>query len=338
MTQDSVLLTGFADEASGKTRNDERWFDQQLAAALACGLQEIDLRFLHVGSRTRNSIQLDEFERGIAKQRLDDYGLRVSCIGSPIGKVELPSEAEFEGYLSGAVQRTFETAAFFGAKIVRVFSFYPREKANRVVGEQLARKYLCRIADSAKSFGLHLGLELEANLFGNTGKAITGFCREYDDLSVLSGTFDAANSIVQSASTETMLTDFEDMADVQGPLFHVKGFKLPPGFKATTKVDEELLKHFAPVAADDCDHKTLFSRLKALLPGILERNAGSELGLRICAEPHLKGGGQFGGWSGPEGFGLAVRQIRDLLQEVGLKDDELTWEQLQERKSLAVAA
>ena len=36
-------------------------------------------------------------------------------------------------------------------------------------------------------------------------------------------------------------------------------------------------------------------------------------GLIIDAEPHMKGGGQFGGWSGPDGFGIAVNAIKRLL-------------------------
>jgi hypothetical protein len=35
-------------------------------------------------------------------------------------------------------------------------------------------------------------------------------------------------------------------------------------------------------------------------------------------EPHLKGGGQFGGFSGVDGFGVALRALLNLLDYVGI--------------------
>ena len=38
-------------------------------------------------------------------------------------------------------------------------------------------------------------------------------------------------------------------------------------------------------------------------------------------EPHLKGGGQFGGFSGPDGIGVAVRALCSVLDYVGIDYD-----------------
>jgi hypothetical protein len=35
-------------------------------------------------------------------------------------------------------------------------------------------------------------------------------------------------------------------------------------------------------------------------------------------DPHLKGGGQFGGFSGPDGFGVALRNLCKVLDYVGI--------------------
>jgi hypothetical protein len=35
-------------------------------------------------------------------------------------------------------------------------------------------------------------------------------------------------------------------------------------------------------------------------------------------EPHLKGGGQFGGFSGPDGMGVALRSLCRVLDYVGI--------------------
>jgi hypothetical protein len=42
-------------------------------------------------------------------------------------------------------------------------------------------------------------------------------------------------------------------------------------------------------------------------------------GVFLELEPHLKGGGQFGGFSGPDGMGVAVRALCSLLDYVGIE-------------------
>jgi sugar phosphate isomerase/epimerase len=37
----------------------------------------------------------------------------------------------------------------------------------------------------------------------------------------------------------------------------------------------------------------------------------------LSLEPHLSNAGQFGGFSGPDLFGVAVRALRELLNEIG---------------------
>jgi hypothetical protein len=44
-------------------------------------------------------------------------------------------------------------------------------------------------------------------------------------------------------------------------------------------------------------------------------------GLFMDLEPHVKGGGQFGGFSGPDGFGVALRGLCRVLDYVGLPYD-----------------
>ena len=41
-------------------------------------------------------------------------------------------------------------------------------------------------------------------------------------------------------------------------------------------------------------------------------------GFFLETEPHLKGGGQFGGFSGPDGMGVAVRSLCRVLDDVGI--------------------
>ena len=41
-------------------------------------------------------------------------------------------------------------------------------------------------------------------------------------------------------------------------------------------------------------------------------------GVILDLEPHLKGGGQFGGFSGPDGMGVALRGLCRVLDHVGI--------------------
>jgi hypothetical protein len=44
-------------------------------------------------------------------------------------------------------------------------------------------------------------------------------------------------------------------------------------------------------------------------------------GVFLDLEPHVKGGGQFGGFSGPDGFGVALRGLCRVLDYVGIPYD-----------------
>ena len=41
-------------------------------------------------------------------------------------------------------------------------------------------------------------------------------------------------------------------------------------------------------------------------------------GVFVDLEPHVKGGGQFGGFSGPDGFGVALRGLCRVLDKTGV--------------------
>jgi hypothetical protein len=41
-------------------------------------------------------------------------------------------------------------------------------------------------------------------------------------------------------------------------------------------------------------------------------------GVFLDLEPHLKGGGQFGGFSGPDGMGVALRSLLRVLDYTGI--------------------
>ena len=79
-----VILSGFGDEAAN-----QKTAEQQFAAFAALGLQYYSLRFIDAGRGIKNVMKLSTAEIQKVRHLEDEYGLNVTCIGSPIGKVKL---------------------------------------------------------------------------------------------------------------------------------------------------------------------------------------------------------------------------------------------------------
>ena len=57
------------------------------------------------------------------------------------------------------------------------------------------------------------------------------------------------------------------------------------------------------------------SEARLVIRELLEEGAD---GVFLDLEPHVKGGGQFGGFSGPDGFGVALRGLCRVLDYVAI--------------------
>jgi hypothetical protein len=123
----ALLLGGLADEAAN-----QKTAMQQFCAFAALGLRYYTLRFIDAGKGIQNVMQLesDSIEKILELQA--EYGLSVSCIGSPIGKIKLRDLEDgttnryvpFQEYLNRDVRRACELANTFECKLIRGFSFY----------------------------------------------------------------------------------------------------------------------------------------------------------------------------------------------------------------------
>jgi hypothetical protein len=67
------------------------------------------------------------------------------------------------------------------------------------------------------------------------------------------------------------------------------------------------------------NHEMIFRDLREQIPAIEQRLQKLGIpGFYLETEPHLKGGGQFGGFSGPDGMGVAVRSLCSALDYTGI--------------------
>lgn len=103
----TLILSGFADEISPE-------LDDQLATLAAESISHLELRSVW----STNVADLSGKQLASFRRALDDAGVGVSAIGSPIGKIELeaPLGPELE-----RMRRVADIARELGTQIVRVF-------------------------------------------------------------------------------------------------------------------------------------------------------------------------------------------------------------------------
>ena len=318
-----VLLSGFADESAN-----EKLAVQQYTAFAALGLRYYSIRFVDAGEGIKNVMLLDDAEIQHLVKMQADYGLSVSSIGSPIGKVKLLDVDDgtanrfvpFDQYLSEDVATACDRAEAFGAKLIRGFSFYhPKGTAPEDHVDQVADQ-LGQIAEACDKRGLTFGLEVEANLVGQTGKLLQQIADKVDHPAMLT-IFDGANIVTQGFTPDQTFAEYLAMKPSMGWL-HIKDYHDPSPTGRVQHVDEASLANFVPADIGDTGHEPILRDLKTYLPELHGRMvARGADGVFMDLEPHVKGGGQFGGFSGPDGFGIALRGLCRVLDYVGIPYD-----------------
>ncbi|MCA9033130.1 MAG: sugar phosphate isomerase/epimerase, partial [Planctomycetaceae bacterium] len=69
----------------------------------------------------------------------------------------------------------------------------------------------------------------------------------------------------------------------------------------------------------DSGHEMILRDFRNHIPALEARMKKlGAAGVLLELEPHLKGGGQFGGFSGPDGIGVAVRALCSVLDYVNI--------------------
>ena len=104
----------------------------------------------------------DQLER--AKQMLDQAGIKVSSIGSPIGKILV--DEDFDEHLE-AMRHAVEVAKFFGAPYIRLFSFFIPEGSDPDSHRDEVLRRMKAIAEVAEGSGVTLLHENEKDIYGD---------------------------------------------------------------------------------------------------------------------------------------------------------------------------
>ena len=174
------ILTGFADEACPQ-------IEGQIKALKRNDMDYIEMR----GVNGKNVIDLTDEEAIAIKAMLDKNGIRLSAVGSPIGKIKITDD--FAPHLE-KLKRTVELAKIFETDKIRLFSFYipEGEKPETYRDEVLKRmQAMLDVAD-----GITLCHENEHGIYGEAPDKVLDLHQQLPDLKAI---FDPANYVCADA-------------------------------------------------------------------------------------------------------------------------------------------
>lgn len=180
---DRLIISGFSDEISSD-------FDVQLEEVKKLGMDHISIRGIdgkNIGEFTPGEFQKDVLPK------LTTAGIKVSSIGSPIGKVFINDEEGFKKQ-QDVLKNICEICNLMDTKYIRVFSFYiPKGENPETYKEEVISK-LKVFVDIAKNYNVVLIHENEKDIFGDTKERCL-YLFENLDSQIFRGVFDFANFV-----------------------------------------------------------------------------------------------------------------------------------------------
>lgn len=248
-----IILSAFADEYSAS-------FDEQLVGMSGYGIDHIEVR----GVDGRNVSLLTRDEVKEIGKKADAMGIKVSAVGSPVGKINL--DGDLDGHLEMA-KRVFESANLLGTKYVRMFSFYAPEGKEITDYRSEVFYELERLVLAAKAQGVVLCHENEAKIYGSVPER----CREIVDCfgGEIRTVFDMGNYVLEGVNPYEAYKLLRDTV----AYFHIKdslyaGAIVPPG-RGEADIQRIVREHAATSREDFVislePHLQLFSGLNSLV-------------------------------------------------------------------------
>lgn len=230
-----------------------------------------------------NALDLSEEQLAHVKRELDAHGIRVSCLGSPIGKIKITDS--FEPHLV-RFQRALDTARVFETQFIRIFSFFVPEGVTHADCREETLRRMKTLTEWAEKAGVVLLHENEKHIYGDTAERCAEILK-YCNSPHLRAAFDPANFVQcgERPVTESYaaLKDYIDYVHIKDAMLD-SGRVVPPG-EGDGEVPE----------------------LIALL-----RDRGYDGFLSI--EHHLRRAGRFEGYSGADLFRTAAHALKGILR------------------------
>lgn len=266
-------LSGFADEVSED-------LNVQLDTFQKLGIDYIEFR----GVWGKNVLALSDGEVKAVKAALKKRDMKVSAIGSPIGKIRIddPLGPHLEG-----LGRAIDLAEFFDCQYIRMFSFFvPEGEADDYRPQVMER--LGAFLDLVVGHPVVLLHENERHIYGDIPRRCADIFQTLSS-DQLRMTFDPANFVMCGVHP------FSEGYDM------LKGYIDYVHIKDGSMAEQQVL----PAGEGDGQIKELLAALKA-----------REYDGFLSLEPHLAVAGESRGWTGPELFEKATKALRAVLADI----------------------
>ena len=271
-----LKLAAFADEISPD-------LDEQIRVCKANRVTHFELR----GVAGKNVLDFDRAMRDEIKRKLNQSGMGVISVGSPIGKVAIdqPWQQHFDRF-----KLAVEMAEFFGSPFIRLFSYYPAGGEGKGPIEPHREEVLDRFRQKVeyiKDRPVTLAHENEKGIFGDMGRRCHDLMKSIDSPKLRSA-FDFAN-FVQCG--ENPLDNWPLLKPYTAHI-HIKDARRSDG-------------HVVPAGQGDGQ----------IAPILKDAYASGYRGF-VSLEPHLKVAGHSHGETGPVLFKVAADALKDLCKRI----------------------
>ncbi len=251
-------------------------------------LNKLDIGYLELRSAWgTNVLELSDAEVGRLLDRCEAHSIRVSCIGSPVGKSQISRPIE---EVVSDLERIIDIAKVLGTDRVRVFSFYPDDEGQQAecVDESVSR--LRAMADLARARGVVLWMENEGGLVGDTPERCRAIMEGVDSPN-LRYVWDTGN--YPQAGVKSSVDRGWPLLAEYTECVQVKDFRISDGTITVAGQGDGQVRELL-INLRDADYKGF-----------------------LALEPHLLIAGQRGGFSGAEGMKMATAALRGLMADVG---------------------
>ncbi len=275
-TNPTWTLSGFGDEVDPDPKI-------QAAVLLALGASHIEVR----SAWGTNVVELTDAQVAELKAILDESGLKVSAVASPIGKVDISLPVEHEAV---RLRRIIEVAKALDTKYIRMFSFFRAEDQGPEDIRDAVMERMAVLARVAEESGVVLIHENEKDIYGDTPERVLDLMETVNS-PALRAAWDNANFVQVGVKPYTdayaMLRPHLEYLQVKDAIAG-SGEVVPTGMG-----DGQLVETLTALSRDGY---TGFASL----------------------EPHLAAQHELGGFSGPAAFGEAARAFRAATDAIGV--------------------
>lgn len=278
----TFFLSAFGDEISSE-------LTEQLETLTQLGIHGLDLR----NALGKNVADMDAGDAQKVKGLCEQHGVRVECLGSPVGKSPLTEPIQFE---LDRLERLLQVGNILGVRRVRIFSFYPPDTSTNQHYDQYVPETANRLGTLAKlaeQEGFTLVLENEKDIVTDTPERCLAVLQAVNS-KALRFAWDPAN-FVQVGVAQPVERGWDGLSGYIGYI-HIKDALLENG-------------RVTPAGEGDGQVAEMLTRLKAM-----------EYQGTLALEPHLQFAGHSRGFSGGEGMRVAVEALRKLMAQTGCQE------------------